>query len=129
MRHPSFASTAALIALVSASCSDSQGEAVDSVRGVVTGIVESAPTCPLERPNSPCPPRPVVGAEVAAYSGKQQVKTIHTGSDGRFKVFLAYGHYTIRATNTGGYPTTATKDVDVSATPTSVTLTVDSGIR
>jgi hypothetical protein len=42
---------------------------------------------------------------------------------------LPIGHYTIRATNSDPLRTTATTPVDVSTTPISVTITVDSGIR
>jgi hypothetical protein len=108
-------------------CASSSGSA--AARGVVSGVVDSAPTCPVERIGSPCPPRPVPGAEVVALRGSKHVASTHTDGQGRFQLTLAYGHYTIRATNIGGLATTASKDVDVSAQPVSIELTVDSGIR
>lgn len=119
--------TAAVLLL--SACSNGAGEAPRSAHSIVTGIVYSAPSCPVERAESPCPPRPLAGAEVAAYSGPNRRGATHTGVDGRFQLDLTYGHYTIRATNVGGLASTASTDVDVSAVPTSVELTVDSGIR
>jgi hypothetical protein len=42
---------------------------------------------------------------------------------------LPVGHYTVRATNPGGYASTAERQLDVSDVPVDITLTVDSGIR
>lgn len=115
--------------LLITSCSSSHGQPVESVDGVVTGTVYSAPSCPLERANSPCPPRPVAGAAVVAFVGHRRRAATHTGGDGRFRLELSYGRYTIRATNVGPYASTASKTVDVSAVPISIEITVDSGIR
>jgi hypothetical protein len=121
--------TAAAAVLLLTSCSSSPSDRTRSAYGAVTGIVYSAPSCPVERIDSPCPPRPIPSGEVVAYQGRHQQAATRTGNDGRFQFDLPYGHYTIRATNVGGYTSTAHTDVDVSATPTSVELTVDSGIR
>jgi hypothetical protein len=120
--------TAAAAVLLLSSCS-STGTDTRSATGVVTGIVYSAPSCPVERIESPCPPRPVANAEILAYQGQHQQAATHAGGDGRFRFDLRYGHYTIQATNVGGYGSTARRNVDVSAAPISVELTVDSGIR
>src|SRR5439155_19506561 len=121
--------TATATLLLLSSCSSSPSDGSRSASGIVTGIVYSAPSCPVERIEAPCPPRPVADAEVLAYRGQHQQAATRTGRDGRFRLDLRYGHYTIQATNVGGYGSTAHTDVDVSATPISVTLTVDSGIR
>ena len=118
---------AAAVWLLSA-CGSSAGGA-GSASGAVTGAVYAAPSCPTERVASPCPPRPVAGAEVVAIQSQRERASTHTGNDGRFRLDLAYGHYTIRATNAGGYSSTTTAEVDIHATPVSVQLTVDSGIR
>jgi hypothetical protein len=99
------------------------------VRGLLTGVVYSAPTCPVERLDSPCAPRPVSGAAVVAFSGHERRGATRTGADGRFQLALPYGRYTIQATNAGGYPSTASKKIDLRAASASVELIVDSGIR
>jgi hypothetical protein len=128
MPCPRLLSAAAALLLLS-SCSSSPSDGTRSASGVVTGVVYSAPSCPVESIESPCLPRPVADAEVLAYQGQHQRAATRTGSDGRFQLDLPYGHYTIQATNVGGYGSTAQTDVEVSATPISVELTVDSGIR
>jgi hypothetical protein len=110
-------------------CGSSAYGGAGSASGAVTGVVYAAPSCPVERVDSPCPPLPVAGAEVVAFQSQHRRASTHTGNDGRFRLDLAYGHYTIRATNVGGYRSTTTTEVDISATPVSVELTVDSGIR
>ena len=107
----------------------SSGTAGSAQTALLVGTVYAAPTCPVERISSPCPPRPVVGATVVAYRGSQPAGTTRTGAGGRFQLRLSVGSYTIRATNIGGYASTATKDVYLTATGASVDLTVDSGIR
>jgi hypothetical protein len=120
-------SAAAAVGLLSA-CGTSAG-GPRSASGAVTGVVYAAPSCPTERVNSPCPPRPVAGAEVVAFQSQHRRGATHTGNDGRFRLDLDFGHYTIRATNAGGYGSTTTTEVDISASRVSVELTVDSGIR
>lgn len=99
--HRSLALASALLLLTS--WGSSTGASAGRARGVVTGIVYSSPSCPVERADSPCPPRPVMGAEVAAYRGTRRQARARTGVDGRFRFALAYGLNTIRATNVGGY--------------------------
>jgi hypothetical protein len=48
---------------------------------------------------------------------------------GAFSLTLPDGSYIIRATNTGGYASTASEQVLVSDQPVRITLVVDSGIR
>jgi len=120
-------SAVAAIGLLAACGSSADG--ASSASGAVTGLVYAAPSCPVQPVDSPCPRLPVAGAEVAAFQGQHRLASTHTGNDGRFRLDLAYGHYTIRATNVGGYHSTTTTEVDISATPVSIELTVDSGIR
>lgn len=98
--------------------------------GTVTGVVLSAPSCPVERAGSPCPPRPVPGAEVTATRDGTTVARVRTGRDGLFDMSLAAGAYTITARQPRGIGSSAIKDVTVQAGAiVAVTLTVDSGIR
>lgn len=114
----------AAVVLTGCSGGDDGGSAV-----VVTGQVLAAPSCPVERVGQPCPPRPVPDAVVIALIGDQQRGETTSDERGRFRLMLPAGRYTIRATNPGGYASTASAEVTVSTAPVQVTLTVDSGIR
>lgn len=97
--------------------------------GVVTGYVLAAPTCPVQRVGQECPRRPVSGSAVVAVDGTEIRGATRTDSVGRFHLTLPNGRYLIKATNVGGYPSTAVENVTVSGAPVHITLIVDSGIR
>lgn len=97
--------------------------------GLVIGYVLAAPACPVERVGHPCPPRPVSGAAVVALHGAAVYGSTVTDGGGAFHLTLPDGRYMIRATNVGGYASTATLQVTISGTPVHITLTLDSGIR
>ena len=97
--------------------------------GVVSGFVLTAPVCPVERIGQECPPRPVSGAAVAALDGDAVRGSTQTDSTGAFHLTLPDGRYVLRATNVGGYASTATELVVISDLPVHITLVVDSGIR
>jgi len=115
--------------LVAAALTACQSSASTHRDGAVLGTVLSAPSCPVERSDSPCPPRPVRGAVVDAVVGDQLRATTHSDRAGRFRLSLPYGTYTIRATNPGALHTTATRSVRIDRATVSVRLVVDSGIR
>ncbi|MDQ6751822.1 MAG: hypothetical protein M3017_00030 [Actinomycetota bacterium] len=52
-----------------------------------------------------------------------------TDSTGAFHLRLLEGRYVIRASNVGGYASTAAEQVVISDIPVQLTLVVDSGIR
>jgi hypothetical protein len=119
-----------LAGLLSAATACAGGSVAPSERGTVSGIVLSAPSCPVERSGTPCPPRVVPGAEVTARHGAATVSRVRAGADGRFTIGLEPGSYTIVARAGGGIGSTASADVTVAPGRTAdVTLTVDSGIR
>lgn len=97
--------------------------------GVVTGVVLTAPMCPVERVGQECPPRPVPGAAVVALDGEAARGSTQTDGTGAFRLTLPDGEYVIKASNIGGYVSTATETVVISETPVQITLVVDSGIR
>lgn len=105
------------------------GSATKVPTGIVRGRVVSAPTCPVERLRSPCPPRPVVGADVVATDQGRVVGQTRSGASGRFTLSLPRGRHLITAYNVGPLRTSAAVSVVVGASPRSITLTVDSGIR
>src|SRR5436309_13319961 len=61
----------------------------------IQGTVQAGPTCPVERINSPCPPRPLAATVVVRDGSGAEVTRCHSGVDGRFKVDLAPGRYTL----------------------------------
>ncbi|MDP9219537.1 MAG: carboxypeptidase-like regulatory domain-containing protein [Actinomycetota bacterium] len=98
--------------------------------GVLSGVVRAAPSCPVERLDHPCPPRPVQAALVQALQRDRVVAQQRTTAGGVFTFRLPAGDYLLRATNAGGYEST-TEQLATVATgrKTRVTLVLDSGIR
>ncbi len=107
---------------------------VGIAQGTLHGTVVAGPTCPVERAEDPCPPKPVPGREVeiASPAGKV-VATETTDGQGHFQVVLAPGNYTVFVVGTtkalgSGRSATAQATVRAGLT-TSVTLVLDTGIR
>lgn len=118
----------AAIILLLCGCTNGFGQ-VTGDSGLVTGSVLTAPVCPVERVGKECPPRPVSGAPVVALEGDSVQGSTLTDTAGAFSLTLPDGRYVIRATNVGGYASTASESVVVSDNPVHITLIVDSGIR
>jgi hypothetical protein len=98
----------------------------------IQGVVQSGPTCPVERINSPCPPHPLAATVVVRDAAGHEVARTHSGADGLFKVDVAPGTYMIVGLNIGS--TMLPRPIPTTATVTSgsyVTINVeyDSGIR
>ena len=98
----------------------------------IQGMVQVGPTCPVERINSPCPPHPLAATIVVRDGTGAEVTRFHSGADGRFKVDLRSGTYTLVGLTIGSsslprpIPTSATVTQGVY---TSVNIEYDSGIR
>ena len=122
--------TMVAVAIVLAGCGPAQPSAPPGTG--VQGIVESSPTCPVERINSPCPPHPLAATVIVSTSQGVEVTRFHTGADGRFRVDLAPGQYNLLGQPVGGsllprpIPTTATV---VQGSYVTVNVEYDSGIR
>jgi len=98
----------------------------------IQGSVEVGPTCPVERINSPCPAHPLSTTVVVRNRSGAEVARVHSGADGRFKVDLAPGTYTLVGVTVGSsfLPRPIPTSVTVSpGTYVSVTVEYDSGIR
>src|SRR5438445_10801356 len=98
----------------------------------IQGTVQAAPTCPVERINSPCPPRPLAATVVVRDGTGAEVARFHSGGDGRFKVDLRPGTYSLVGLTIGS--TSLPRPIPTSATVsqgsyTSVNIEYDSGIR
>jgi hypothetical protein len=86
----------------------------------------------VERLNSPCPPRPLAATIVVRDGNGMEVTRFHSGADGRFKVNLAAGSYTLLGLTVGSsfLPRPIPTSVTVTqGTYASVTVQYDSGIR
>jgi hypothetical protein len=98
----------------------------------IQGIVEVGPTCPVERINSPCPPHPLAATVVVRDGHGAEVTRFRSGADGRFKVDLTPGSYTLLGLTIGSsflprpIPTSVTV---MQGAYTSVNVEYDSGIR
>ena len=65
--------------------------------GTLTGDVVAGPTCPVERAEDPCPPKPVPNREVRVETTDGAlVATTTTDGMGHFRVALAPGSYAVR---------------------------------
>ena len=122
---------AIIVALAMAACGTAASPPIPSGTGI-QGVVQSGPTCPVERINSPCPPRPLAATIVVRDAAGHEVARTHSGADGLFKVDVAPGTYTIVGLNIGSsmlprpIPTTVTVTSGSYAT---VNVEYDSGIR
>ena len=98
----------------------------------IQGVVQVGPTCPVERIDSPCPPHPLAATIVVRDASGAEVTRFHSGADGRFRVDLRPGTYTLVGLSIGSgmlprpIPTSVTV---TSGTYTSVNVEYDSGIR
>jgi len=98
----------------------------------IQGIVQVGPTCPVERINSPCPPHPIAATIVVRDGNGAEVTRFRSGADGRFKVDLAPGTYTLVGLTVGSsfLPRPIPTSVTVTqGTYASVNVEYDSGIR
>jgi hypothetical protein len=95
----------------------------------ITGTVLAGPACPgPARLESPCSDRPAAVQLVFLKDGAQ-VASVPSFADGRFKVDLPAGRYTIRGAGTG-FPIVREMTVDVPADRhVDVTVHADTGIR
>ncbi|MDQ4504314.1 carboxypeptidase-like regulatory domain-containing protein [Sinomonas sp. ASV322] len=68
------------------------------------GYVTAGPTCPVERPDQPCPPRPVSAAIDARDSNGTTVASTHSDSFGRYTLGLSPGSYVLVVVTSNGWP-------------------------
>src|SRR5436853_5758625 len=124
------ASGAILIGLLLTACGAASPVAAPGTG--IQGMVEVGPTCPVERINSPCPPHPIAATIVIRNPQGAEVTRVQSGPDGRFKVDLVAGTYSLVGLNVGN--STLPRPIPTSATVvqgryTAITVEYDSGIR
>jgi hypothetical protein len=105
------------------------GSSTSGLDSGITGTAVAGPQCPVERPGSPCPPRPV-SADITVRDGSGvQVTIFTTAVDGTFRVPLPPGTYTLLTTGVA-LPLLQPQQVSVeSGRFTEVMLELDTGIR
>jgi hypothetical protein len=124
--------TLATMITMSSCTSDTASMRTTSTRGgggVVSGVVSAGPTCPVERANQPCPPRPVRGEIDAQTQGGHQIAANRSDRAGRYSFRLRVGKYVL-VVRTTGFPRCPPIPVAV-ATRMRVTVDIhcDTGIR
>lgn len=96
----------------------------------VHGRVRAGPTCPVERPDQPCPPNPVAGRVDAINAAGRTAGVATTDAVGRYAIALAPGDYTLRVLTEGMFPTCPDTAVLVAlGPPLTVDIGCDTGIR
>ncbi len=120
----------ALLALVVGACANKT--AGGSGSSGIQGHVVIGPTCPVEIAGSPCPPAPFA-AKITVKRDGNVVRTFETGTDGRFRIPLEPGTYTIEAQGLNQNPIQRMQPLPPVTVRqngfTGVTISFDSGIR
>ena len=117
-----------LACLVASACG-SGGPIEPAVQGI-EGIALLGPQCPVQTEEDPCPDLPYQAwVSVRAPSGRLHTR-FRTGEDGRFRVGLPAGRYTLDPDSGNPFPIAGDLDVEVvSGGYTSVVIQFDTGIR
>ena len=116
-----------LLALATGCGGGSAGDGTSGIEGTVT----IGPQCPVEQAGSPCPDAPYVAAITVSSDG-DMVEEGRSDADGRYRITLAPGTYTVVAGPLDGMGIATGAPVEVVVTDGSfarIDLSVDSGIR
>lgn len=92
--------------------------------------MSAGPTCPVERLDSPCPPR-LLTAEIDARDASGHLAgSTRSGSDGHYRLALPPGTYTLAVAATGPFPRCPTPTATVvPGSLATVDIGCDTGIR
>lgn len=94
------------------------------------GYVTAGPTCPVERPDQPCPPRPVAATIDARDLGGATVASTQSDSYGRYALALSPGSYLLVVVTPSGWPRCPDTRVTVQArAAVRADISCDTGIR
>jgi hypothetical protein len=117
-----------LVALIGCARGSAGGDPTSGIQGRVT----IGPTCPVERPDSPCPDAGYA-ATIRVMSGNDVVATGRSADDGSFRIPVAPGTYEIQADPLSGdgiaHAAAVTDVVVRDGAFTHVDVSFDSGIR
>jgi hypothetical protein len=120
----------AVLVLLAAGCGQKPAAPQDSgVEG--TTMVDGG--CPPSRDAPPCPDKPLSAKLKVTRAGSDEtVVTVTSGEDGRFRIALAPGDYTLHPANLAGTPLPIAQPVDVHVAANrfaTVEVSFDSGVR
>lgn len=122
------AAVAGGVALILVACGGGEPGAPTAASGV-RGRVTAGPTCPVERKDQPCPPRPVRATVEARSPGGRVVAATRSDADGTYHLSLRAGRYRL-AVVTAGLPRCPETPIRVPARRTVTTsISCDTGIR
>jgi hypothetical protein len=115
---------------VSACLNASSGGSSAETSGI-QGMVLLGPMCPVLKSDSPCPDRPIEAEITVTTLEGEVVATGHSDTDGRYRISLAPGSYTVTAKRPdGAFGASKPATVEVSADSyVRLDVLVDSGIR
>ena len=120
---------AAITVALMAACDASELLGPDAAQGV-EGIALRGPICPVQSLENPCPDLPhQATVEIRTRSGRS-VTTFRTGEDGRFRIGLEPGLYTLIPESGEPFPVASSQDFEVvGGAYTELTISFDTGIR
>ena len=98
----------------------------------IEGTVTIGPMCPVVQEGTECPDQPFEATITVLDEGGDEVTEVTSGEDGRFRVALPPGRYTLvpQSPNAGAPPQAGEQAVEVrDGAYTQVAVQYDSGIR
>jgi hypothetical protein len=112
-----------------AACGSSALLGPEAAQGI-EGLVLRGPVCPVQTQEEECADQPhQAWIEIVDADG-DRVTRVRSGEDGRFRVGLAPGRYTLRPESGDPFPVASDQDADVVAGAfTQITVLFDTGIR
>jgi len=108
------------------------GRCLPAPESGIEGLVTLGPVCPTQSDLLPCPDRPYQATLVILDAQGREAARTTSGTDGRYRVTLAAGRYTVLplAPGSGPYPRASAVDATVVAGfVTIVNIAYDTGIR
>ena len=117
------------VAAAVAGCSDRGVIGLDADQGI-EGLVLIGPQCPVASQQDPCPDLPYEATiQIRTFNGAP-VTVVRSDAEGRFRVGLRVGRYTLVPENGNPFPIASEQSVVVvDGAYTSVTVSYDTGIR
>jgi hypothetical protein len=101
----------------------------DAAQGI-EGIALLGPTCPVQTQDEDCADRPYQAWITVRDAEGDHVTRVRSGEDGRFRVGLVPGRYTLDPEDGDPFPTATDQEVDVlPGSFTEVVVSFDTGIR
>jgi hypothetical protein len=96
----------------------------------IDGLVLLGPQCPVQSEQDPCPDLPYQATINVHDSDGERVTRVVSGKDGRFRVGLKPGRYSLRPVSGNPFPVAGDQGVDVErGVYVQVVVNFDTGIR